>query len=245
MSKIEISKEAEVVLKGISKIFSGIIIRDDYLYTKFVADVEDKSSKGTSNIVVEYKLPVGGLVTPQHFGISDINKFLTVVNSFEKESTNITMSGNVLNIKDKRKKVKYFTQTTESLPVKNSAGDALWEAGTNIITFALTEGEREKIKSDLSVLDINTISLKGEGNKLNIVASNNITGNSTDIEIEAQFVGKAEGEFVFPNSEIFDVIMNSTYKVEVRDCKHGEKIIKICKFKSADIVGLEYTLVVA
>ena len=243
MTEVKIQDSVIPVLKGMSKIYQSMVIRGDYLYTKFVPNPEEKGSKGTNGVIVEYKLPEGVIKLEKPFGIIDVNHFISVINSFEPEKLSITQEGNTLIISDSRKKVTYFTQTVDALPKKEASGDQIWENAKPTIIFALTEVERERIKSDLSVLSVDKLSLKGDNEVLKLHAEDSLTGNSTIIELDKQYSPLVEGEFTFSNCDIFDVILNSNYKLEVREADHNGKTIRICKFISKEINGLEYTLV--
>ncbi len=242
---IEIKRDVLLVLKGMSKIYQGMIIRDDYIFTKYDANnIEDKA-KGVSNIVVEYKLSEGDVKVDGEFGINNINELSAILDTFDKETVDINMEGTTLLIKDGRKKYKYCTQTTDALPKKNPKADELWESGKKTIVIAITDAEREKIIKDLSVLNADTLSLKSSDGKVKLIATDDISGNDTAIDLDSKFVSLAEGDYEFANSNVFNIIIAGNYKLEVREAEYKNKVIKICKLISHDIKGLEYSLVSA
>ena len=242
MTKIKIGPKAKEVLKGINNIYQSIIIRPDYLYTKFTETDSSVGKKGAGNIIVEYTLPKGEVEIPQEFGINNIMDFLGVINTF-RDTLEMTSEGNTIKMKDDRKAFTYYTQTTSALPIKSTAGDALYEAGEPIISFHLTQVERESIKGDLGILKgVDSLKLDST-NGLKIIAENTVTSNNTDISIDPQYVTTSSDSFEFPNVNIFNLIVDDNYKVTIKKCLHKDKIIKICKFEAMEIAGLTYTLV--
>jgi len=242
--KITIGPQAREILKGINQIYQSIIIRSDYLYTKFVDSEVGNTKKGAGNIIVEYKLQPGDIDVPQEFGINNIMDFLGVINTFDSDTLEMHAEGNTIRMTDKRKKFTYYTQTTSALPVKATAGDVLYEQGTPIISFHLTEAERDSIRKDLSILKgVDSLTLVNSESGLKIVAENTVTSNNTDIVIDPQYVTVSDDSFQFPNVDIFDLIVDDNYKVTVKNCTHKNKNIKICKLESMKLTGLVYTLV--
>lgn len=246
-TEIQIGKKAQTVLKGISAICQSIIIRDDYLYTKYeTSTAEEKTKKGAMNIVVEYALPKDEIKLEKEFGIYDIDEFLKVISSFDADNLKLESEGNVIHVKDARKKTTYYTQSTLAMPTKSTAGDALFDAGEISIGMLLTDVAIEQIKKDLGVLPFDGLILKGGGDKVvKLIASNNVTSNQTEIVLDEAMVGKSEEdfEFVFPNVDIFSFLIPDSYGLIIKTCQYNGKKILICKFSAKNIDGLKYTLV--
>lgn len=242
MDKIEIGAKALEVLKGISNIHQSTVLREDYLYTKCVESLDDKAAKGEHNIIVNYELPPGEIKLAQNVGINSIDSFLSIMNSFDAGTLSLEPKGTTIVMKDKRKAVTMYTSTVDALPQKQTAGDALFEQGQPIIVMALSDEEIDTINRDLKILNIDSLSLKAVDGGMKLVAENSISSNSTEIDIPEEFVGVAEGDFLFPNSNIFSVIMKGIYKIEVRKCEYKEREILICKMNSSTVDGLSYTM---
>jgi len=247
MTEIKIGAKALEVLKGINSIHQSTVLREDYLYTKYesVTNVEEKQTKGEHGIIVNYQLPEGEIVLDKPVGINDISEFLTIYNSFDKESLKLAPQGTTIKIKDKRKEVIMYTATVDALPQRKEAGDKLYEVGETIISIALSDDEIERINKDLNILNIDKLSLKSIDSKMKIVAENSLTSNSTMIDVPESFVALANGDFTFPNANIFRLILKGIYRIEVRKCLHKEKEILICKLFSNTIEGLSYTMIEA
>lgn len=247
-SSVIIGKNAQLVLKGISGICQSIIIRNDYLYTKFEASAEEKSKKGALNVVVEYTLPENEIQVSKEFGIYDIDEFLKVIGSFDDTTLKLESEGNVIHVKDNRKKTTYYTQSVMAMPTKSTAGDAIFESGEISIGMILADTDIELIKKDLAVLPFDELSLKGEGEKIvKLVAGNKVTSNGTEIKLNEEFIGKSEEnfEFVFPNTDIFSLLIPGSYGIIIKSCNYNGRTIKICKFNSKSVPGLVYTMVSA
>lgn len=246
-SEVKIGKKAQTVLKGISSICQSIIIRNDYLYTKYeTSTAEEKSKKGSMNVFVEYTLPSDEIVLEKEFGIYDIDEFLKVIGSFDSDTLKLESEGNVIHVKDSRKKTTYYTQSTLAMPTKSTAGDALFETGEISIGMILTDAAIEQIKKDLSVLPFDGLVLKGGGEKVvKLLATNNVSSNQTEIVLDEGSIGKSEEdfEFVFPNVDIFSLLIPDSYGLIIKTCDYNGKKIKICKFSGKTIDGLKYTLV--
>lgn len=243
MTEIKIGAKALEVLKGMNNINQSTVLREDYLYTKFETMLEDKTTKGEDGIIINYQLPENEVVLETPVGINNISEFLTILSSFDADTLKLAPQGTTINIKDNRKKVILYTATVDALPQKKEAGDKLYEAGETIIKIALSDDEIEKINKDLNILSIDKLSLKTVDGKMKIVAENSISSNSTEIDVPESFVALANGDFTFPNANIFGVIMKGIYKIEVRKCDHNGKEILICKMTSSTIEGLSYTMV--
>ncbi len=241
---IKIGDKALEVLKGMSNIHQSVILRDDYLYTKYESTVEDKT-KGAENIIVNYTLPENEIELEQHLGLNNISEFLSIVNTFDKETITMSPEGTTIDIKDKRKKLKFFSGTIDALPQKEEAGEALYAEGETVIKMVLADNEIENIIKDLAIINIDTLSIVSDNGKIKICGENSSTSNTTEIDIEDKFVAKAEDNFVFPNQDIFNVIMKGIYKVEVRKCDYNGTPIWICRFENNTIGGLTYTTVLA
>jgi len=238
---IKISDKALVALEGLSTISNSMIINDSNLYVKLISDEQ----KGIMGIVGEYKLVENDISLDKEFGINSIPEFLKIIKSCDKDSLELEQIGNTINIKDNRKVITYYTQSSDSLPVKNPAGDKLYETGKTTIGFALIETEIEKIKQDLSLVRADTLKLVSEKSELYIVAESSITSNKTKIKINKDYVQMAEGEFTFPTVDVFNAILKCNYKIQVKECVHGNNTIGIMKLESMEYVGLTYTLVSA
>lgn len=240
---ITIGKKAKTVLKYISRINEGLIIKSDSLYTKFEDSLEVKS-KGESNVIVEYKLPEGEIVLQEDFGIFNIIEFLNVIESFDQDTLKMEQEGNTIIIKDKRKRTTYYTNGLDSLPTQSPKGKELFDNGESKIVFALTEADIVDINKDLRMLNFDKLILKGDGGKLYITSDDSITSNNTQIDITSP-IAKAEGVFEFPNTNIFNLLMPDSYKVVIKEATVGDNVIKICKFEAVSIEGLSYILVSA
>lgn len=242
-SNIKIGEKAIEVLKGISIINQETVLRNDYLYTKYEFDVEDSKAKGEAGIYVNYDLPEGEVVVDENIGLGNINEFLSIMSSFDKDKLTLKPSGTTIKMKDNRKQVTFYTNTVDSLPQRETAGEELYNEGVTTLKFVLTEDDIEQINKDLKILNIDKLSLKGEDDKLSIIASNSITSNDTNIELDSKMVTKADGEFVFPNSKIFDVMLPGIYVVEVRVCMHENDELIIARLSSKTYEGLVYTTI--
>ena len=245
---IKIGKKAQTVLKGISCICQSLIIRNDYFYTKYEASPEEKNKKGSLNVVVEYTLPEGEVQIETEFGIFDTDEFLKVIGSFEDSSLKLELEGNAIHIKDSRKKTTYYTQSTMTMPTKPAQGDTLFDSGEVAIGMILSEVDIEQIKKDLSVLPFDELSLKGEGEKVvKLIAGNKVTSNGTEIKMNEEFVAKSEEdfEFIFPNVDIFSLVVPDSYSLVVKKINYNGRIIKICRLQAKTLEGLKYTLISA
>ncbi len=238
MQKVSISNRVLEILKAMGVINEGIILKNDYLYTK--NDTEDSKAKG---IVVEYKLKEEDISLPEEIGINDINRLLKVVGSCDVETLEIISAGTQLKLNDSRKKLTYNTQLTNGLPIKNPQGDALFEKGEDIFTFALEDEERKQIQSDLNLVGVDSISLKGVDGKLKIIASSSITSDDIEIELNQKFVNTCKDkEFVFTNKDLFNLLPDGSFKVQVREVEYSGRIIKIIKLESVTYPGLQYLM---
>jgi hypothetical protein len=245
-SSIVIGEKALAVLKGISQISQSLTIRSDYLYTKFEASPEEKGKKGANNIIAEYILPENEIQIEKEFGLFDVNEFLGVVSSFDKDNVKLALTGNAIQISDKRKKSTYYTQSTLGMPTKNVSGDKLFESGKVSVGMILSDADLELIKKDLGVLAFNNLKIKvtNEG-AVKIVSGNDVTSNDTEISISQEMVSMSEPgfEFKFPNEDIFSLLIPGSYGLVIKSCDYNGKVIKIAKFISKTISGLSYTLV--
>lgn len=236
---IKIGPKALEVLKAITSINPGVIIRNDYLHSKFQRTVED-NNKGQEGIIINYDLPKGEIETKEEIGVGNINEFLSVLGTFDKELVELENKGTTIVMKDKRKKVTYYTTTPDALPERVRAGEELFEQGETIIKVVLDEDEIERINKDLNILSVDKLTLKGEDGVAKFIANNSVTSNETVIEISKDLTNTAEGEFVFPNANIFSIVMKGIYKIEVRKTEYdGEELI-LCKMTSASVEGLSY-----
>lgn len=238
---IKIGEKALEVLKGMSVINEGVILRPDYLYTKFELSTDDAKAKGVEGIVVNYDLPTDEIAIEEPVGIGNITEFLTILKTFNADKLTMAPKGTTIVMKDQRKNVTFYTTTPDALPEKNTAGDELYKSGKTILNFVLDEAEIEKVTRDLSILNVDKLSLKSEDGGIKIVAENEVTANTTEVDVEQKFVITSDGDFEFPNSKIFDVIMHGIYNIEVKACDYNGKTINICKFISKTYPGLSYT----
>ena len=239
--KIKLGDKALEVLKGISVINQETVLRNDYLYTKYDFSIEDSKSKGIEDVIVSYDLPEGEIEVTEEIGLGNINEFLSIYNSFDKESLTLAPNGTTIKMKDKRKSVTFFTTTVDALPKKEELGMQLYDEGETIIKFVIDEAGLEQIKKDLKILNIDKLSVVStESGGVEILAQNSVSSNDTSISIEDRFVSKGEGEFTFSNSSIFEVIMAGIYTIEVKKCKYDESEIFICKLENKSIPGLYY-----
>lgn len=240
---IKITDKAVAVLKGISVINSGVILRNDYLHTKFENTIEDsKDSKGVSGIVVNYDFPKDEeiLVVDDELGIGNINEFLNLINTFDKESLVYEPKGTTISIKDNRKQNLYYTTTIDALPQRSFGGEEIFNAGESIIKFVLTDTDIEKIKQDLKIINTDNLYLKSLEGVLNIIGENSLTSNDTKIPVDSKMVAKAEGDFKFPTNKIFDVLIPGNYKFDIRKCDYDDDTLIIAKLENANIPGLSY-----
>lgn len=245
-SSIIIGEKALAVLKGISAISQSITIRSDYLYTKFDASPEEKGKKGANNIIVNYDLPENEVQIEKEFGLFDVDEFLKVVSSFDKDKLKLELMGNAIQISDKRKKSTYYTQSTLGMPTKSTQGDALFESGRVSVGMILSDADLELIKKDLGVLPFNTLTIKVKGDKdVKLVSGNDVTSNDTEITMNPEMVTMSEEnfEFKFPNEDIFSLLIPGSYGIVIKSCDYNGKVIKIAKIVSKTITGLTYTLV--
>ena len=156
---IKIGEKAVQVLNYISKINGALIINKEALYTKYVDSIESKAS-GEPNIVVKYVLPENEIDLEQDFGIFNINEFLKVTASFDKETLEMEQEGNTIVIKDKRKETQYYTNGLDSWPIEPQGGDELFQSGVSTIVFALSEADITEIQKDLNMLNFDKLILK-------------------------------------------------------------------------------------
>lgn len=244
-SPIIIGEKALTVLKGISNISQSLTIRSDYLYTKFEASPEEKGKKGASNIVVEYTLPENEIQIEKEFGLFDVDEFLRVKSSFG-ENSKLSIIGNAIQISDDRKKSTYYTQSTLGMPTKSTAGDELFENGQVSIGMILADTDIEQIKKDLGVLPFNSLKIKVQSdNSVKLVSANDVTSNDTEITMNPSMISAStpDFEFIFPNVEIFSLIIPGSYGLVIKSCDYNGKVIKIAKFIGKTIPGLVYTMV--
>lgn len=240
---IKVGKKALEVLKSISVINEGAILRDDYLYTRYENPIDDAKSKGEDGITVSYTLPEGEVQIEEYVGLGNINEFLTIHGTFNNDELTMVPKGTTIEMKDKRKKVTFYTTTVDALPERNFGGEELYEAGKSVISFVLDEAEIEKVTKDLSILNIDKLSLRCDDGVVKIVAANSISANETEIKVDEKLTAVATGEFTFPNHRIFDVIAKGIYKIDIRSCDYNGTELIICKLTSATIEGLEYVCV--
>ena len=247
-NEIKLGEKAIAILKGISNIYQGVIIKDDYLYTKFENTLETSGKKGSEDIIVNYDLPAGEVQIPQEFGLDDINEFLSVMKSFG-DDLSVTLEGTAIVMKDKRKQVQYFTRTTESLPSKNPAGDQLFNSEPNDkVLFTLLESEKEQIIKDLNILKADKIVLSCEGGVIHLKASNKITGNETKIKLSKENTHTCVDGFDFelPNPSILSLIIpGEVYEIQIKEVQYNGNGIKIMKLynKTLEDGSLSYTMI--
>lgn len=240
---IKLGEKAKEILKGISVINQGVILRNDYLYTKYENVTEDNNAKGVPDIVVNYTLPENEVQIDNFVGIGSISEFLSIMNTFNQDKLQIEPEGTTIKLKDNRKQVTFYTTTVDALPERSFGGEELFEAGTTVLKFVLDEAEIEKVKKDLSILNIDELSVEGTDNKIKFIASNSITSNDTEISIDESYVVVGNGRFPFPNSNVFDYILKGIYTIEVKSCDYEGTELLICRLSSNTHTGLVYTMV--
>ncbi len=239
---IKISDKAQMVLKGISVINQGVILRNDYLHTKFENAIDEDKPKGVDGIIVNYDFPKDEeiIVVKENLGIGNISDFLNLIKTFNKDSLSMEPQGTTIIMKDNRKKNTFYTTTTDALPERSFGGDELYNNGETLIKFVLTDSEIEKIKDDLKILAVDNLYIKTNEGKVSIIGTNSVSSNDTKIEVNPDMVAKAEGEFRFPTCKIFDVIIPGHYKFDIRNCDYEGEILVIAKLENASIPGLSY-----
>lgn len=242
-SKMKIGSKVLEILKPLSTIYQGVILNEDILYTKFIASQEVKvKTKGTEAIIVNYKVPEGELqLDGKEIGIGDINHFLSVINTYNPDTLEVSTRGLSVALKDNRKKGTYVSQTTSTLPERNEMADQIFESGDALIKFTLLETERAMILKDLNPVDPDEMTLRVVDGKLILSAMNEKTSNDIDIEISNQNVQMADGEFKFPNPDILNLIASDDYVVSIVEAEGpGGEEFKIIKLEAVKLKGLYY-----
>ncbi len=238
-TEVKISKRLLQILKGMSVINDGIILKKDYIYTK--DETEGSKSQG---LVVEFKLQPDDLALVNEIGVKEISRLLRVIDSCDYETLNMNAQGTQISIKDNRKKLTYNTQLVDSLPIKDPRGDELYEQGEPMFSFILDDIDRDRIQKDLTMVNVDSFKLKGENGKLKIIGDSSITSDEVQIDVNTETLEICtDDEFVFMNKDSLNLIVAGSYKIQVRKVSYSGRIIKIMKLESIDYPGLVYTTV--
>ena len=240
---MKISPKVREVLKAIAVINPGVILRSDYLFSKFQDNGEGKvKTKGTQDISIQYDIPKGEVELEEHVGIGNITDFLSVVNSYNKDELKIGNKGLTILLSDKRKKGTYVSQTVSILPIKNDAFAELYKSAVPTVSLVLSQAERDMILKDLAVIQQETLSLISKDGGVVLKASNDTTGNECEIQLDSSNVQLANGVFHFPNADILKLLANDDYKISVVEATDEEDdiVIVIIKFEAIQIQGLSY-----
>lgn len=239
---IILDEKVVAVLKGMSIINQGIVLREDYLHTKFENSIEE-NSKGIDGIIVNFDMkPEDNLIQLENpVGIGNVTDFLNLIKTFDSENLEMRPNGTTIEMKDKRKKNLFYSTTIDALPARNPEGEDIFNKGETVVKFVLNEFDIEKIKNDLKIINVDKLHIKGEGNnKVFIVGENSVSSNDTKIAVDEKYVAKADGEFKFHTSKIFDVIIPGVYKFDIRKCSFDGDTVYFAKLDCASIPGLSY-----
>lgn len=246
MKKVHISQDVQDIIKGFGVISKEMIINKEKI---FVRSQDERSITG------EYSVNEGDIQYEKEFGLSDVENFFKIVESFGKDSE-IQQSGNMIVIKSGQKRLKFNTNPIELLEEscrpniqKDENGEdynvveKLLKNGNTTISFVLNEEFLINLKKDIKLISTDKLEIISKDGNIFIKGTNQNTENQIYTQIEPNLISKADGSFIFNSVDCINAIIQGNYKVIIKDCKLDEDTdIQIMRLESVDINGLNYTI---
>jgi hypothetical protein len=189
-----------------------------------------KSEDGVTGVFVP---ALGEIETDgQEIGISEVSSFLDLMSMFGEDHL-IEKDGNVLILKDDKKKVKYLDTPLESIEELKSKGIQLFNAAEkrHIVTV-LDEVVGKELSTVMKKLSLDKVSLKtDESGEVYIVASND---NENSVEFKLEGNGEPNQTFNFGSGSVFSYTFAGIYTIDIRSFEtgHGEKPFAMLHNKS-------------
>jgi len=227
MSNVKLNESAKAVLESFCRINPQMRINDKYLYTKS----DESGTIGT------YMLKNDEVIIPKEFGIYRTDEFLSIFKLFEK-APEVELNDNTLVISDNKKTFTYQTCPLEMIPKRNTKGVEMFESTTDkLLTVVVDEMTLKEISGIKSKLDLDTLKLKSENDKIKLVASSSVTDNSVEFVLEGS--ASQNVVLVFSDINIFDSLMSGIYTITVKMLKINDTTSK--PFAKLELNGTEET----
>ena len=169
MSNTKISNETLEVLKNFASINSNILVKEGNVLTT-ISPVKNVMASATVSETFN-----------QEFGIWDLNKFLGTVSLFEDPEFQFEEKFAIVSSNKNKSSVKYYYSEPSLLTTVNKQINM----PDSVVDCTITQRTFNDITKAASVLQVNDIAIRSNGNELEIVAMDkkDVTSNSYSLNI--------------------------------------------------------------
>lgn len=241
---LEIGKKAKVILDSFVDISPSAVLRGDYLYAKADVSPGENKQKGVVGIVGVYELPSTEVQTDNPIGFYDMSKFLKVLSTFDGETLKLSVPEglDIVDMKDKNKKIRYEITPIEMLPRRQKQGEELFEAGSRKVVCTLTNETRKAILEDMKTLGLDVVSVVvDEAGKVLFKASTPNFATTVEYAVEESLVMHQTPGFdwQFSNGLAIDTLLSGNYRIDIRECSANGRDFCLCQMTNVDFEANE------
>lgn len=198
---MQLSKQAVSVLKCLANINTNLVIKKG----KKISTVS-----ASKDILVEYE---GEDDFEKKVSVFNLNELLGVVSAFDKPE--FDLDDKFMTIKEGKQTVKYVYADESLLTTPPEKAIVM---PSPEVEFTLTSTYLQRIQKMAGVLSVDNLSFIGDGKKIiaRVFASDNPTGNTFDIDLDAKSADKFDVQLKVEKLKLYEGL---DYKVELSSKK--------------------------
>ncbi len=181
MSKTKISNQTLEVLKNFSSINANILVKEGNILTT-ISPVKNVMAEATVSETFD-----------QEFGIWDLNKFLGTISLFEDPEFQFEEKSVIISSSKNKSSVKYYYSEPSLLTTVNKQINM----PESVVDCTITQKIFGDITKAASVLQVNDIAIRSNGNELEIVALDKKDSTSNSYSISVGDLPHGDHDFCF------------------------------------------------